>query len=79
MLLAGYHGAQAEDQMPLIRRWISPIKKPPQQKRWAVPNALAAFVKRPQAEAQIGADKDFNNLCSFSPLILVRVPSTLNS
>jgi len=56
VLLAGCHGAQAEDQMPLTRGWISPIKKTPQPLRRAVPNALAAFVKRPQAEAQIGAD-----------------------
>jgi len=56
VLLAGCHGAQAEDQMPLIRRWISPIKKPQQPLRRAVPNALAEFFKRPQAEAQIGAN-----------------------
>jgi len=57
VLLAGCHGAQAEDQMPSTLGWVSPIKKPPQPLRRAVPNALAAFVKRPQAEAQIGADE----------------------
>jgi hypothetical protein len=54
MLLAECHGAQAENQMSLTLRWISPMKNRRSHDAGRFPCALAAFVKRPQAGAQIG-------------------------
>ena len=65
VLMAGCHRAKAEDRMPSTSGWVSSIKKPPQPLSRAFPNALAAFVKHPQAEAQIDVDK---NLTPFAVL-----------
>ena len=60
MLLAECHGAQAEVQIP-GPQVDQAIKKPPQLSP-GDPCALAAFLKRPQAELQIGAKEEYKIL-----------------